>query len=468
MRSAPSHRYVVLAIVLVGVFMSVLDSIVVSIALPTITTSFAVDVALSQWTITAYMLTMTSLLLFFGRVSERTGRTVLFIAGFAVFTLGSLACGLSATFGQLVGFRVLQAVGGSMVFSISGAILFQAFPPDERGRAMGYLGSTVAVASVLGPIVGGILVDSLGWRSIFLVNVPIGVVLVPGALAFLRVPEKRTARLEMDWAGAAALAVCLVSLMLALSLVAQPAIPLVPALAAAAVFLAAGSGFLVRELRCRRPLLDPRLFRNSAFTRPLAAMTLYFAGSFMMNIAGPFYFEGAMGFSPTRVGLVYLIVPLAMAVASPVSGWLFDRRPWPWYGVVGIAVAAAAFIALGVIARQYSLAWMAVLFAVLGLGSALFQSPNNTEIMSALPASELSVASSVSSAARNLGMTLGVALASVLLALQLRLAGWAGPVLQAEKGTLAGAVGGVLVVSGILCAASALVLVLVGRTRRPA
>ena len=152
----------VLAIVLVGVFMAVLDSIVVSIALPTITTSFGVDVARSQWAITAYMLTMTSLLLFFGRVSERTGRTVLFIAGFTMFTIASLACGLSATLAQLVGFRVLQAVGGSMVFSIGGAILFQAFPVEERGRAMGFLGSTVAVASVLGPIVGGMLVDQPG------------------------------------------------------------------------------------------------------------------------------------------------------------------------------------------------------------------------------------------------------------------------------------------------------------------
>ncbi len=457
MAGPASHRYVVLAVVLVGVFMAVLDSIVVSIALPTITTSFGVEVALSEWTITAYMLTMASLLLFFGRVSERTGRVLLFRVGFTIFTLASLACGLSATLGQLVGFRVLQAVGGSMVFSISGALLFQAFPPEERGRAMGYLGSTVAVASVLGPIVGGILVDTLGWRSIFLVNVPIGAVLVPVSLSFLKVPEEKAARLEMDWFGALTFALALVGLLLALSLVSQAEVRAVPATAAAAVFLAAGALFVVREARCRRPLLDLRLFRNAAFARPLAAMGLYFAASFMMNIAGPFYFEGVMGFSPTKVGLVYLIVPLVMVAVSPVSGWLYDKRPWRWYGAVGMAVAAAAFVLLGLLARRPSLAAMSALFVLLGLGSALFQSPNNTDIMSALPASQLSVASSVSAAVRNLAMTLGVALATVLLALALRVAGHVGPVVQADRGALAGAIGGVLLAAGALCAASAVV-----------
>ena len=194
-----SHKYVILVIVLAGVLMSVLDGIVVSIALPTITGSFHVDISSSQWTITAYLVTLTSLLLFFGRVAEFTGRSLLFISGLAVFTLASLACGLSATLAQLVAFRVVQGIGGAMVFSISGAILFLAFPQQERGRAMGYLGSTVAVGSILGPVLGGFLVDTLGWRSIFLINLPIGVVLVACSLLFLRTHEKRATGFHMDW-----------------------------------------------------------------------------------------------------------------------------------------------------------------------------------------------------------------------------------------------------------------------------
>jgi predicted MFS family arabinose efflux permease len=209
------------------------------------------------------------------------------------------------------------------------------------------------------------------------------------------------------------------------------------------------------------------LFRNREFLVPLAGMVLFFAATFMMNIVGPFYFEGVMGFSPTQVGLVYLIVPLVIVAVSPVSGWLYDRRPWPWYGIVGMAVVTAAFVLLGMLARMHSLAWMSGLFVVLGLGSGLFQSPNNTEIMNSLPRAQLAVASSVSAAVRNLGMTVGVALASVLLALQLRMAGYGGPALEAEKGLLAGAIGRVLLVSGLLSAAAAIIL-LRGRRGRKA
>ena len=174
-QKAYRNRYIIMGIVLVGIFMAVLDGIVVSIALPTMTSHFHVDLAPSQWITTAYLLTITSLLLICGKVSDFTGRVPLFIAGIGLFTVSSLACGLSTNLPMLVGFRVIQAVGGAMMFSISGAIIFQAFPVHERGRAMGYIGSTVAVGSILGPIVGGFVTQALGWQSIFLINVPIGV-----------------------------------------------------------------------------------------------------------------------------------------------------------------------------------------------------------------------------------------------------------------------------------------------------
>jgi EmrB/QacA subfamily drug resistance transporter len=463
MKSAPapaaSHKYVILVIVLAGVLMSVLDGIVVSIALPTITASFAVDISSSQWTITAYMLTLTSLLLVFGRVAEFTGRSLLFVCGLAVFTLSSLACGLSATLAQLVAFRVLQGIGGAMVFSISGAILFLAFPQHERGRAMGYLGSTVAVGSILGPVLGGFLVDSLGWRSIFLINLPIGILLVAGCLFFLRTREERTPSFQMDWIGAVTLAATLFFLMFFLSSLERAAASPVLLLCLGVLFLASGAGFLLRESRCERPLLDLGIFRTRGFLLPVLAMMLFFVANFMINVIGPFYFEGVMGFRPTQVGLMFLVVPVVMVGASPLAGWLYDKRRWRHYGTVGMAVVALCFLVMGILARSwYSAAALAGVFVFLGLGSALFQSPNSTEVMNSLPRSQTAVASSVSAAVRNLGMTLGVALASLLLPLQVRLFGAGGSVLAAPRGILASAIGNIMLLSAALCVITVFVL----------
>ena len=303
MPSVPPHRYAVLAVVLAAVLMSVLDGIVVGIALPTITASFATSVAVSQWTITVYLLILTALLLVFGRVSEWTGKPALFIAGLAVFTLSSLACGLSRGITMLIVFRAVQAVGGAMTFSISGAIVYSAFPPQERGRAMGFLGSTVAVGSILGPVLGGFLVDGLGWPFIFFINVPIGAVLIavavpllgrtePGTLAASNpVPAKR-----MDWLGAGALAASLTALTLCRGAAARGAAPAVVA-AAGAVCVLTGAGFIWWEKRAAEPLLDLGFFRNKAFTRPVIGMMLAFVSSFMMNISGPFYGNTTAGWA---------------------------------------------------------------------------------------------------------------------------------------------------------------------------
>jgi EmrB/QacA subfamily drug resistance transporter len=397
-------------------------------------------------------------------LSDFTGKVVLFISGFALFTAASFACGMSATLTELVVFRVIQAVGGAMVFSISGAILFLAFPPEERGRAMGYLGSTVAVGSILGPILGGFLVDTLGWRSIFLINVPIGVVLVTCALLLLRVHEERSSKFSMDWTGAGTLVASLVSLMLFLSLVESMRGTFIAAIVLAAVFVASTAGFFLRERAAQKPLLDLRLLKNRAFMLPMAAMMLFFISNFMINIVGPFYFEGVMGFRPTQVGLVFLIVPVVIVVASPASGWLYDRRRFAHYGTIGIFVVAACLLVLGIIARGvFSIAAMSGLFVLLGLGSALFQSPNNTEIMNSLPRSQTAIASSVSAAGRNLAMTLGIALASLMLPLLLRLEGNSGTVLEAGRVTLAHGIGDVILLSALVCACAVPILARGGR-----
>ena len=207
------NRYIVLLLVLTGVLMAVIDGSVVSIALPTITKYFLVSIAQSQMIMTAYLVTLTSLLMIFGKVAEYTGKARLFWLGIALFTFSSLACGISTSLNMLVICRIFQAAGAAMMFSISSAIIFQAFPRGEQARAVSYIGVAVAVGSILGPSLGGFIVDLWGWKYIFLINVPIGMVQLLLSSRHLRIDDKRSSSLEADWVGAVTLITFIVSLM---------------------------------------------------------------------------------------------------------------------------------------------------------------------------------------------------------------------------------------------------------------
>ena len=445
------NRTVIMLMVLIGTAMAVVDGIVVSIALPTITDFFAVGVTGSQWVITGYLVTETSLLLIFGKISEYTGKRKLFLAGIALFTLSSLACGLSTSLAELVLFRVLQATGGAMIFSISAAMLFEIFPTGEQGRAMGYVGATIAIASLAAPVLGGFITDAVGWEYIFLINVPIGAVIFPLALKYLNLGETKKDRLEMDWVGAFSMILFMVAIILFMGdLAGGPGIGPVT-LGYLLLFLVSFGVFLVNESRHTDPLLDLSIFRNRKFTLPSIAMILLFISFFMVNLVGPFYFEGVMGLQPSQVGLVFLIAPIIMIIASPLSGWLYDRYQYRFTAAAGIFLCGISMLLLSYGALVMDLGIIVLTFVPLSIGSALFQSPNNTEIMRALPKEKLGIASSLSATIRNLGMTLGVSLSSILLAYQLLLAGYSGPVTRADPTLLAGSISAIMLVGAAFC-----------------
>jgi MFS family permease len=257
----------------------------------------------------------------------------------------------------------------------------------------------------------------------------------------------------MDWLGAGALAASLTALTLCLGAAARGAAPAVVA-AAAAVCVLTGAGFIWWEKRASEPLLDLGFFRNKAFTRPVTGMMLAFVSSFMLNISGPFYFQGVMGYTASQVGLVFLVVPVATVIASPVSGWLFDKRYWKHYGRLGMGVVTLCLIGLGWMALRIDFRPMIPLFAVLGLGSALFQSPNSTEIMNAFPREKAGIASSITATVRNLGMTVGTAVGTLVISAQLAGAGYAGAILQADRPLLARVLGVTILASGAVAAAA--------------
>jgi len=316
---------------------------------------------------------------------------------------------------------------------------------------MGYLGSTVAIGSIAGPVLGGFIVDSLGWQYIFFINIPLGVLLIIAALMYLRFDTRHIGQFNFDWHGSAALMGVFVSLILVLgSLAADTAITF-GVLIGTAVFCCMLVMFIWHEKRCPAPLLNLSLFSNRAFLLSVLGLVIAFVANFMMVVVGPFYFEGVLVYRPSQVGLVFLINPAVMVIVAPVAGSLYDRRPKRNYASLGMLITTIAFGMLAYFSLTREVPGILVSFVFFGIGVGLFQSPNNTTIMNALPKEHLAVASSVTATGRNLGMALGVSLGSILLSLQLNNAGYNGAVPDAGPALLALSISQIMVISAILC-----------------
>ncbi len=444
-----ADRRIIMLLILIGIIMFVLDGNVVSIALPTITRYFNTDVTLAQWVITSYLLAQTSLLMVFGKLSEYTGKIRLFLAGFAIFTLASLACGLSTNLEMLILFRVVQAIGAAMAFSISAALIFEIYPISEQGKAMGYIGTAVSLGSIAGPMIGGYLVSYFGWQYIFLINLPIGVVLLVLASKYMKIEESRSDKLEVDWVGAFTMVLFVVSLMMLLDELAKGVSPYSAAwLLISIVSLAA---FTINESRAKAPLLDLSVLKIKKFVLPNITVALFVISVFTVFILGPFYFQGVMGYTPAQVGTIFLIVPLIMSIGSPIGGWIYDKYHYKYNSAFGMIIVAISLAIIGYSSRKFELNYIFLAFGLLGIGNALFQSPINTEIMNALPRSKLGTASSLSSALRNLAMAIGVSASGVLLTLQLSQAGYSGPVLDAGPHLLSTTISNVIIASAAVC-----------------
>lgn len=458
---SPRNRRILLAILIIGTFMANLDAVMVNVALPTITRSFHTDLALSQWTITGYILAMAGLLIIFGKISEYTGISRLYRTGFVLFTASSLACGLSATIWQLILFRVLQGTGASMIYCGMGPLILHASGPNERGKAMGYVTAAVAGATLLGPALGGIVTDLVGWQYIFLLNIPAGIIVLAAAHRHMRIPEKRKDRLlaEMDWTGAITLVAAIVSVLLFLDSLAagltDPAVVIAYA-AACPIFVAL---FIAHETRHADPLVDPALFHTVSFTKATISSALFFAALNLTNVVGPFYLEGVMGMNPSLVGELFMIVPLLMFLVSPLIGGLYDRTRHD-YATAGLVICAGACILQCAASLTISVWAVLLAFAMRGIGSGFFQGPNNTRILTSLPPDRTAISSSIGSTGRALGIGIGVSLASIAMTLDLGLAGYQGPILAAGPGLLAHASGTALLLGAGICFAAIAMAVL--------
>jgi EmrB/QacA subfamily drug resistance transporter len=406
--SRASWKWFVLGTVLLGATMSALDVSIVNVAMPTLTGTFGVSMSTIEWVAMAYMLTLTIFLPLFGRLADVYGRSTLYNVGFVVFSIGSALCGIAGSAAFLIAARVVQAVGAGLLQANSVALITHAFPAQERGKAIGIQGAVQAVSMAVGPFVGGALIAVVGWRAIFLVNIPIGAVGTIAAMLVLPRNEPSPRKERIDWLGAALFASGLAFLVLALNdggKLGWGSRPVLGQLAAGGALLAA---MVLTELRTEHPLVDLRLFRNATFLLGNVTGMLSYFVLFAVMFLMPFYLEKVLRLGTEVTGSLLMPIPLAMAAVAPFSGHLSDRygsRIMTTSGMLVSAIALFSLLRLDTVAHVPLLLGGLVL---LGVGMGLFTPPNNSAIMGSAPRDKLGVAGGVLNMMRSLGLILGV------------------------------------------------------------
>jgi EmrB/QacA subfamily drug resistance transporter len=405
------HPALILAICCLSLFIVTLDATVTNVALPTIGKELHASVTGLQWTLDAYTLTLASLLVLAGSSADRFGRKRVFRIGLVVFGIGSLACSAAPSDTLLIAARVLQAVGGAMLNPVSLSIITNAYTERRaRARALGIWGAVSGVSLGFGPLVGGLLVETVGWRSIFWVNVP--VVVAALVLTTLFVPESRANRARrLDPPGQV-----LVILLLAgtvFGIIEGPELGWTsPAtLGAFAVAAVALGLFVPVELRRREPLVDPRFFTSIPFAGAVLAAVLAFGAWSAFLFTNTLYLQEVRGFAPVLTGLLFMPAGVAILLASPVSGRLVGARGTrlPMTLAGGTIAVAAGALAFTTAATPIGL--VAALFALFGLGFGLVNAPITNTAVSGMPNDQAGAASAIASTGRQIGTSLGIALA---------------------------------------------------------
>jgi len=431
-----TSKKLALLTVATGTFMSALDSSVVNLTLPRIGLYFKASLSTIEWTVMAYLLVISSLLLVYGKLGDMYGHKRICSLGFLIFTVGSLFCGLSFTVGLLIVSRVIQAVGAGMLMAIGPAIVTVTAAPTERGRALSVVAVAVAIALTLGPVVGGFLAARLGWQSIFYINLPIG--LAGRLLAQKTIPERRGRTVPtFDFPGAALIFSALSCLLLPLSLVERYGWNNSYIRTAIAAGLALVICFVFWEKHTVTPMFDIDLFKKPLFAMSNFASLLNFMAQYTVILLIPFYLQELRGMTPDKAGLLYLPMPLATMIVAPISGALSDRLDSRFLSAAGMAFMALGMWLLSGLGMDTSIPAILVRMFLIGVGIGLLQTPNNSAVMGCAPRSKSGIASGMLAMMRNIGMVTGVAISGAIfsssrrrLTETLKISGLTGPALK--------------------------------------
>ncbi|MCY0877108.1 MAG: DHA2 family efflux MFS transporter permease subunit [Firmicutes bacterium] len=409
------YRWLVFATVVTGTFMVNVDSSIMNVALPALERDFHVGPATLQWVISAYLLMITGILPIVGSLSDRLDRTRVFVTGVAIFTIGSMLCAFSGSISELIVYRVLQSVGGSIIMGNVMSIVSYVFPAGERGRPLGLVGSVVAAGTIVGPSLGGILIAAYGWRSIFWINVPIGVLSILAAILMLQPILTAQVKRSFDRAGAALFFVGIISLMVLISEGQTWGWTSLPSIGALFLSVVTLTWFVRHELRSRDPVIDLSLFTSVPFTIGNVAGYISYVILMIPGFLLPLYMHDVLHIPTAHIGLLLTPQAISMILFSPVGGWLADRFGTKWPSTAGMLLGTLGLGLMALLTTTSSYLDIVIALSVFGMGMGLFTSPNNVSILESAPIEKSGLTGSLMATIRNFGRVSGVALTVLFL-----------------------------------------------------
>jgi EmrB/QacA subfamily drug resistance transporter len=408
-----TSKGVVLLVATMASFLFPFMGSAVNIALPSLGEELSLDAVMLGWIATAYLLSSATFLVPFGRIADIYGRKKIFTCGIVIFTLSSLFSGMANTATMLISCRVFQGIGGAMLAGTAVALLTTVFPANERGKVLGINVAATYIGLSLGPVLGGILTQHLGWRSIFFVNVPLGLVVIGVTLWELKGEWTGAKGEKFDSVGSIIYSLGLVALIYGFTIL--PAMLGVWLIIGGVIGL---SAFIGWEMRIRSPVLDISLFRNSkVFTFSNLAALINYSATFAVSFLISLYLQYVKGFNPESAGLILVAMPAMQAIFSPLAGRLSDRIEPRLIASAGMALTTVGLIIFVFLNEKTPLELIIGNLLLMGFGFALFSSPNTNAVMSSAPKTAYGVASATVATMRQIGMAFSMGIAMLMFAL---------------------------------------------------
>ncbi|HTN73312.1 MAG TPA: MFS transporter [Methylomirabilota bacterium] len=417
------RQTLILLNVCVGQFIVGLDQRALLVALPTLTQTFNTSLTTIQWVLLIYDLTLIGLVITVGRLGDLFGRRRFYAGGFLFFVLASALCGAAQSAGQIILFRGLQAMGGAMISANGRAIASVAFPSSQRGKAMGFASMAFHIGFLTGPTLGGFLIDTVGWRWIFYLNLPVGIWGAYLAWKLLEESKEKIEGISVDFPGAILLMIAYSLFLYAMNQLPHvgwkdPTVVQTMALSAAAFAL-----FVFVELRARMPILSFSLFRNRLFTASMFSLFFITSTQSAISFLMPFYLQSILHFSPSQMGWIIIAGSVVIVIFAPVAGWLSDRVGSRLLCTVGSGLIVIAQFFIASLGLDSSIPRIIFPLMLSGLGWAFFNSPNQSAILGSVPRDKLGTASGMNTTTARTGGAMGVALSATLFTYGLTAAG---------------------------------------------